>query len=132
MPIYEYHCKDCDHVFDVLQKISDDLLTYCPECGKPELRKLISAPNFRLKGKGWYETDFKDKNQRNLAGTSDKPAEKASENSSGNSSDSKTSGDKKANDSSASSKSAGSDSSSGKSGASSSGKSAKKDSSAGE
>jgi putative FmdB family regulatory protein len=128
MPIYEYHCKDCDHVFDVLQKMSDDLLTYCPECGKPELRKLISAPNFRLKGKGWYETDFKDKNQRNLASGSDKPAEKTA----GNSSDSKTSGDKKANDSSGSSKSAGSDSSSGKSGGSSSGKSAKKSSSAGE
>jgi putative FmdB family regulatory protein len=128
MPIYEYHCKDCDHVFDVLQKMSDDLLTYCPECGKPELRKLISAPNFRLKGKGWYETDFKDKNQRNLVSTSDKPAEKAS----GNSSDSKTSGDKKTNDSSGSSNSTGSDSSSGKSGGSSSGKSAKKGSSADE
>ena len=70
MPIYEYQCKDCEHVFDVLQKISDEPLTYCPECGKPELRKLLSAPNFRLKGGGWYETDFKDKNKRNLAGDS--------------------------------------------------------------
>ena len=71
MPIYEYQCNDCEHVFDVLQKIADDPLTYCPECGKPELRKLLSAPNFRLKGGGWYETDFKDKNQRNLAKGSD-------------------------------------------------------------
>ncbi len=71
MPIYEYQCKACEHVFDVLQKMSDDLLTFCPECGEPELRKLLSAPNFRLKGGGWYETDFKDKNKRNLAGDGD-------------------------------------------------------------
>ena len=71
MPIYEYQCGECDHVFDALQKMSDDPLTDCPDCGKPELRKLMSAPNFRLKGAGWYETDFKDKNQRNLAGGSD-------------------------------------------------------------
>ncbi len=56
MPIYEYQCNACGHVFDVLQKMSEDPLTYCPECGKPELRKLLSAPNFRLKGGGWYET----------------------------------------------------------------------------
>jgi putative FmdB family regulatory protein len=71
MPIYEYQCKACEHVFDVLQKMSDDPLTYCPECGEPQLRKLMSAPNFRLKGGGWYETDFKDKNKRNLAGGAD-------------------------------------------------------------
>lgn len=71
MPIYEYQCQDCEHVFDVLQKMSDDPLTYCPECGEPKLRKLLSAPNFRLKGGGWYETDFKDKNKRNLAGSDD-------------------------------------------------------------
>ncbi len=69
MPIYEYHCEACGHIFDVLQKMSEDPLTYCPECGAPKLRKLLSAPNFRLKGGGWYETDFKDKNQRNLAGS---------------------------------------------------------------
>ena len=67
MPIYEYECKQCGHVFDALQKMSDAPLQDCPDCGKPELRKLLSAPNFRLKGGGWYETDFKDKNQRNLA-----------------------------------------------------------------
>lgn len=71
MPIYEYQCQACEHVFDVLQKMSDEPLTYCPECGEPKLRKLLSAPNFRLKGGGWYETDFKDKNKRNLAGTAD-------------------------------------------------------------
>ncbi len=71
MPIYEYECKNCGHVFDVLQKMSDDLLTECPECGQPDLRKLLSAPNFRLKGGGWYETDFKTDNKRNLAESAD-------------------------------------------------------------
>ena len=79
MPIYEYACNKCEHVFDVLQKMSDDPLKFCPECGAPELRKLISAPSFRLKGGGWYETDFKTGDKRNLAGDgaksdkSDKP-----------------------------------------------------------
>ena len=68
MPIYEYACRKCEHVFDVLQKMTDEPLTYCPECGAHELRKLISAPSFRLKGGGWYETDFKTGNKRNLAG----------------------------------------------------------------
>lgn len=68
MPIYEYACKSCGHVFDALQKMHDDPLTDCPDCGKPDLKKLLSAPNFRLKGSGWYETDFKKDNQRNLAG----------------------------------------------------------------
>ena len=66
MPIYEYACKQCGHTFDALQKMSDDPLRDCPECGQPELRKLVSAPNFRLKGGGWYETDFKTDNKRNL------------------------------------------------------------------
>ena len=71
MPIYEYECRHCGHVFDALQKMSDAPHTDCPDCGKPELRKLLSAPNFRLKGGGWYETDFKDKNKRNLADSGD-------------------------------------------------------------
>ena len=75
MPIYEYQCDSCGHVFDALQKMSDDPLTLCPNCGAETLRKLVSAPNFRLKGAGWYETDFKDKNQRNLAGDANKGAE---------------------------------------------------------
>ncbi len=78
MPIYEYLCRECNHAFDALQKLSDDPLTDCPDCGKPALRKLLSAPNFRLKGSGWYETDFKDKNQRNLAGDAGKGDNKGS------------------------------------------------------
>ena len=52
MPIYEYACKNCDHALDALQKMSDDPLVDCPECGEPALRKLLSAPRFRLKGEG--------------------------------------------------------------------------------
>ncbi|HHH48381.1 MAG TPA: zinc ribbon domain-containing protein [Gammaproteobacteria bacterium] len=60
MPIYEYACEACGHHHEALQKMSDDALTECPECGKPALKKLVSAAGFRLKGGGWYETDFKD------------------------------------------------------------------------
>ena len=59
MPIYEYQCQACGHDMEAIQKMSDDALTVCPECGKPELKKLISAAGFQLKGSGWYETDFK-------------------------------------------------------------------------
>ncbi|MDG2107304.1 MAG: zinc ribbon domain-containing protein [Woeseiaceae bacterium] len=76
MPIYDYACKRCEHRFDVLQKISDPKLVDCPECGEPSLKKMLSAPKFRLKGKGWYETDFKTGDQRNLAGESDKKSAK--------------------------------------------------------
>ena len=72
MPIYEYECQSCKHVLDAVQKMSDEPLTHCPSCGEPELRKLLSAPRFRLKGSGWYETDFKDKNRRNIAGDDSK------------------------------------------------------------
>ena len=68
MPIYGYQCKACEHQFDALQKMSDDPLVDCPDCGAPELRKQLSAPKFRLKGKGWYETDFKTGDKRNLHG----------------------------------------------------------------
>jgi putative FmdB family regulatory protein len=69
MPFYEYECSACKHHTDVLQKISDAPLKKCPECGKQTLKRLISAPVFRLKGGGWYETDFKSDNEakRNLA-----------------------------------------------------------------
>jgi len=67
MPIYEYQCGECDHKLEKLQKMSDDLLKDCPECGEPALRKLISAVAFRLKGDGWYETDFKTGDKKNLA-----------------------------------------------------------------
>ena len=59
MPIYEYRCDDCGHELEALQKISDPLLTDCPACQTPSLKKIMSAAGFRLKGGGWYETDFK-------------------------------------------------------------------------
>jgi putative FmdB family regulatory protein len=71
MPIYGYACKICDHTLDVLQKIADDPLVDCPACGEPGLKRQLSAPRFRLKGRGWYETDFKSDKQRNLAGDKD-------------------------------------------------------------
>ena len=74
MPIYEYACSNCEHALDALQKIADAPLVDCPECGEPALKRLVSAPRFRLKGQGWYETDFKKDNQRNLHGDKeDKP-----------------------------------------------------------
>lgn len=74
MPIYEYACKHCKHTLDALQKMSDDPLVDCPECGEAALKKLLSAPRFRLKGKGWYETDFKKDNQRNVLKSDSEPA----------------------------------------------------------
>jgi len=80
MPIYEYECKACGHRLEAIQKISDEPLKDCPECQKPELKKLISAAGFRLKGGGWYETDFKSSNKKNLAQSDaskeSKPADK--------------------------------------------------------
>ncbi|HEA26000.1 MAG TPA: zinc ribbon domain-containing protein [Ectothiorhodospiraceae bacterium] len=67
MPIYEYECKACGHEMEQLQKMSDDPLTDCPVCEKKELVKLISAAGFRLKGSGWYETDFKSGAKKNIA-----------------------------------------------------------------
>jgi len=69
MPIYEYQCSKCDHHLEALQKISDKPLRECPECGRHTLKRLMSAPLFRLAGSGWYETDFKSDNEqkRNLA-----------------------------------------------------------------
>jgi len=72
MPIYEYACTQCEHAFDELQKISEAALVHCPKCGEPSLRKLLSAPKFRLKGQGWYETDFKTGDKRNLHGDAEK------------------------------------------------------------
>jgi len=60
MPIYEYQCEKCGHLLEKLQKISDVPLKDCPECKEPALRKLVSVAAFKLKGTGWYETDFKD------------------------------------------------------------------------
>jgi putative FmdB family regulatory protein len=77
MPFYEYECSKCRYYVEVLQKLSDPPLKKCPSCGKSALRKLVSAPVFRLKGSGWYETDFKSdqEHRRNLAGADkDAPA----------------------------------------------------------
>lgn len=68
MPIYEYQCQSCGHRLEVIQKFSDEPLTDCPACTAAGLEKLISASAFRLGGTGWYETDFKTGNKRNLAG----------------------------------------------------------------
>ena len=80
MPIYEYQCKACSHELEVIQKINEEPLKFCPECGKPELSKLISAAGFRLKGGGWYETDFKSGDKKkNIAGDkSDSPTSHSS------------------------------------------------------
>ena len=75
MPFYEYQCGSCEHRLEVLQKMSDDPLLYCPECNEAALKKLVSAAAFRLKGTGWYETDFKDgdkKKQKTADSSSDK------------------------------------------------------------
>lgn len=96
MPIYEYQCQACGHELEALQKMSDAPLTECSECGKPELKKKISAAAFRLKGGGWYETDFKagDK-KKNLAGEAGGGKKAEDKGSASTSGDSKA-GDKKA------------------------------------
>ncbi len=76
MPIYEYECQQCGHTLDALEKISDSPQRKCPECGRLKLKRLVSAPKFRLKGEGWYETDFKSDNKRNLADSGNESAPK--------------------------------------------------------
>ena len=78
MPIYEYRCESCGHELDALQKLSDGPLQDCPDCQAPSLRRLISAPSFRLKGDGWYETDFKSdkETKRNLVESQDAKVDK--------------------------------------------------------
>lgn len=92
MPIYEYRCEKCGHELEAIQKVSDAPLRQCPNCGTANLVKRVSAAGFRLKGGGWYETDFKSGKKRNVAG------------------------DKKAGDGGDSSKSSGKDGGSGDSG----------------
>src|SRR5690349_9639690 len=79
MPFYEYECQNCKFYTELLQKVSDAPLKKCPSCGKNTMKKLVSAPVFRLKGGGWYETDFKgdQEKKRNLA--IDKEPEAASD-----------------------------------------------------
>ncbi len=73
MPIYEYQCHSCGNEIEVIQKVNDPQITECSACGKPEMKKKVSAAAFRLSGSGWYETDFKSDNKKNLAGN-DKPS----------------------------------------------------------
>jgi len=85
VPIYEYACQKCGHEFDALQKVTDSPLRKCPECGALRVKRLVSAPQFRLKGTGWYETDFKKEGKKRLAdaaepaaaGEAEKPAKDA-------------------------------------------------------
>jgi putative FmdB family regulatory protein len=81
MPFYEYECTACKFYVEVLQKISDEPLNKCPSCKKPTLARLMSAPAFRLKGEGWYETDFKSdqEEKRNLAADEEAAEPKAEE-----------------------------------------------------
>jgi putative FmdB family regulatory protein len=72
MPFYEYRCENCGHEMEALQKINDSPLVVCPECTQPALKKLVSAAGFRLKGSGWYETDFKGDKKRNLHDSGEK------------------------------------------------------------
>ena len=76
MPIYEYQCADCGAVFEVMQKISAPAPDNCPECSGANLKKLISKVGFQLKGTGWYETDFKKENRKNVADQKDEKPEK--------------------------------------------------------
>ena len=81
MPIYEFQCQSCGNEIEVIQKVSDDPLTDCEACGKPELKKMVSAAAFRLSGSGWYETDFKKGKKKNLtAQNDDKPVSKSDKN----------------------------------------------------
>ena len=68
MPIYEYCCRECGHSLEVIQKLADAPLKDCPACSRPTLKKQVSAPSFRLSGGGWYETDFKTGDKKNIAG----------------------------------------------------------------
>jgi putative FmdB family regulatory protein len=81
MPFYEYECQSCKFYTELMQKISDPPLVKCPSCGKRTMQKLVSAPVFRLKGSGWYETDFKSdkEGKRNLAAEREEPKPAAEE-----------------------------------------------------
>ena len=104
MPIYEYRCGACGHHLEALQKMTDGPLRKCPDCGRSQLRRLMSAPQFRLKGSGWYETDFKKDNEtkRNLvekagaeSSEASKPTETAAKDDSGKDSGKAAAGPKK-------------------------------------
>jgi putative FmdB family regulatory protein len=102
MPIYEYRCNNCNHEFETIQKISEPPLQTCPSCEHDELVKKISAAGFRLKGSGWYETDFKSGNKRNVSDGDGSSS--STESSSGDGDSSSKSGKESAGDSSESAK----------------------------
>jgi len=79
MPIYDYKCSNCGHQFELIQKFSDQPAEICPKCSKSSVQKLVSAPSFRLKGGGWYETDFKTGTKKNIVDAKDDKASKSSE-----------------------------------------------------
>ena len=79
MPIYDYKCSNCEHQIEVIQKISEKPKVTCPECNKKTLKKLISAPSFRLKGGGWYETDFKTGKKKNISSNESSKDDKSKE-----------------------------------------------------
>ena len=81
MPFYEYECSNCKFYVEALQKISEPPLRKCPSCKKQTMKRLVSAPVFRLKGGGWYETDFKSdqEGKRNLAAGEEAPEAKSAD-----------------------------------------------------
>jgi putative FmdB family regulatory protein len=91
MPIYEYKCQSCENELEKLQRISDPPLTDCPACNEPALKRLISAAGFRLKGAGWYETDFKKGSKRNLHDSGDSKSSDSGDSKSSDSGDGKSS-----------------------------------------
>ena len=99
MPIYEYACASCDHHLEALQKMSEDPLVFCPECGEESLRKKVSAAAFVLKGSGWYETDFKNSGKEKPKDAKAGDGQSASKTSSDTKSSEGASGDTKSSDS---------------------------------
>ena len=75
MPIYEFQCQSCGNEVEIIQKISDEPLTECDKCGKTDMKKMVSAAAFRLSGSGWYETDFKKGEKKNLSAKNDNKPE---------------------------------------------------------
>jgi|TARA_B100000315_G_C14575167_1_gene587541 putative FmdB family regulatory protein len=115
MPIYEYRCEKCDHELETIQKVSESPLTTCPECGDQTLKKRISAAGFRLKGGGWYETDFKSGKKKNVAGSEGSSGSSSDDNDSSSSSSDSSSGDSGSSKSSSDSDGGSSDSGGGSS-----------------
>ena len=91
MPIYEYRCDNCGHEMEAFQSLREDALTLCPQCNTESLIKKISAAGFRLKGGGWYETDFKSGKKKNVAGSESSGGSSSSSDGASSSSTSSTS-----------------------------------------